>query len=559
MAYNAREVKIGNLLLGGNQPIRIQSMTSTNTLNTRATVEQSIRMIEAGCELVRIAAPGLKEATHLKVIKEELRRRGYQVPLIADIHFNPGAAETAARIVEKVRINPGNYVGRNLVNREYSEKEYQSELERIAERLYPLLKICNEHGTAIRIGTNHGSMSSRIVNRYGDTPEGMVQSALEFTRICSSAGFHNLVLSMKSSNVRVMVEACILLTEKLTAERLNYPLHLGVTEAADGEEGRLKSVAGIGALLCRGIGDTIRVSLTEAPESELSVAQAIVERFTGTNEQGSVVRQIRPDLEIRQEIEINPLPTEGRKHIGGENPPAVVIKYQGVYSLVEEDGNRTPINQPFIHINDQQIQTALPSLVHEVQQQSTAVVVAEAGSGPVRQLMMALRDAGLSPPLCLKSQQQVNTREDVIVENALNPGNLLLDGLGEGILIDADCLGEETAARIGYGLLQATRRRISRTEFIACPSCGRTLFNIQEALRQVKSYTAHLKGLKIAVMGCIVNGPGEMADADYGYVGAGHGKVTLYKGKEAIHRNVPEKDAVEALVQLIKASGDWRD
>ena len=559
MAYSTREVKIGNLLLGGNQPIRVQSMTNTNTLDTLATVEQSIRMIEAGCELVRITTPGLKEAGHLQVIKAELKKRGYAVPIIADIHFNPGAAEIAARMVEKVRINPGNYVDRSVAKTAYSEKEYQWELERIGERLYPLLKICKEYGTAIRIGTNHGSLSRRIVNRYGDTPEGMVQSALEFTRICNKEGFHNLVLSMKSSNVRVMLQACRLLAERLTAQGLNYPLHLGVTEAADGEDGRLKSVAGIGALLARGIGDTIRVSLTEAPEFELPVAKAIVDRFQRKHENGGVKRHIRPDLEIHHEMGENPLLTDVRGKIGGKIPPAVVLKYQGTYFLAEEDGSRTALNQPLIHINDSQIETSLPLLIQAVQQQAGAVIVTEAGSGLVRQLMTALRDAGLNPPVILKSPQVVKNMADFIVENALNPGNLLLDGLGEGIVLDADYLGEETAVRIGYGLLQATRRRISRTEFIACPSCGRTLFNIQEALRQVKSRTAHLKGLKIAVMGCIVNGPGEMADADYGYVGAGHGKVTLYKGKEAVNRRIPETDAVEALVQLIKVGGDWRE
>lgn len=559
MAYKAREVRIGNLWLGGNQPIRVQSMTSTHTLDTLATVEQSIRIIEAGGELVRITAPGLKEAANLRVIKNELKKRGYVVPLIADIHFNPHAAEIAARIVEKVRINPGNYTDKSNVKTAFPEKEYALEIERIWERLKPLLKICKEYGTAIRIGVNHGSLSQRILNRYGDTPEGMVQSALEFTRICNEEGFQNLVLSMKSSNVQLMVQACRLLADRLALEGLNYPLHIGVTEAADGEDGRLKSVAGIGALLARGIGDTIRVSLTESPELELPVAKAIVNRFQYKHTPEDTRRYIRPDLEIHHEIERIPFFSDGKGRIGGKNPPAVVLKYKGTYFMAEENGSRTPLTETLLYISDIQIQSALAVFVDTLQQQPDAVIVVEAGSGSVRQLINALRDAGLNPPILLKSPQEVNNVADALIENALNPGNLLLDSLGDGIILDADILGEEAAVRIGYGLLQITRRRISRTEFIACPSCGRTLFNIQEALREVKVRTAHLKGLKIAVMGCVVNGPGEMADADYGYVGAGNGKVNLYKGKEAVSRSISEVDAVEALVQLIKANGDWRD
>ncbi|MBK6966178.1 MAG: (E)-4-hydroxy-3-methylbut-2-enyl-diphosphate synthase [Bacteroidales bacterium] len=575
MEYHSKVVSIGNLLLGGNQPIRLQSMTNTNTLDTRATVEQSVRMIEAGCEMVRITAPGLKEAAHLQVIKDELKKRGYQVPLIADIHFNPGAAELAARIVEKVRINPGNYTDRNTRGRTaYTESEYNFELERVAERLAPLLNICREHGTAIRIGTNHGSLSQRIVSRYGDTAEGMVQSALEFTRICESQGFRNLVLSMKSSNVRVMVNAYLILAEKLMAEGLNYPLHLGVTEAGDGEDGRLKSIAGIGALLARGIGDTIRVSLTEEPEFELPVARAITERFQRTDEYGAVKRTVRPDLFIENEISKEKIPSETSGVIGGKNLPVLILKKNDRLFLASETGElnllpHSQVNSEEVHLNDDMpalisigddlIKRSLPQFLNKLKDKPRYIIMAEAGAPALRQLIAEIRARDLRNPLILKSSVKAMNAEDLLLENSLNPGNLLIDGFGDGLCIESDELIENEAVRIGFGLLQATRMRFTRTEFIACPSCGRTLFNIQEALRQVKERTGHLKGLKIGVMGCIVNGPGEMADADYGYVGAGNGKVTLYKGKEPVRPGIPENEAVEALVQLIREGGDWHE
>jgi len=574
MAYLARIVKIGTQSLGGTNPIRLQSMTSTNTLDTKATVEQSIRMIEAGCEMVRITTPGLKEASHLQVIKDELKKCVYQVPLIADIHFNPGAAEIAARIVEKVRINPGNYIDRNATKIDYSDAEYQEELERITERLRPLLKICSEHGTAIRIGTNHGSLSQRIVSRYGDTPDGMVQSALEFTRICSNLGFHNLVLSMKSSNVRVMVRAYLMLAEKLTEEGLNYPLHLGVTEAGDGEDGRLKSVAGIGALLARGIGDTIRVSLTEDPEFELPVAKAIVDRFQRTGVKGQIQRSIRPDLAIRQEISGEKRITEESGPLGGKNPAAVILVKDRKYFLAENIGSIVPLQHHIVNslddvnlesgpqmlmLNENQINNDQSGFIQKLKLNPQLVLLAEAGSDNLRQIASFLSIVGLKNPLILKTPVKSANVEEMLIENSLNPGNLLLDGIGDGICLDVDAVPEQDAVRIGFGLLQATRMRMTHTEFIACPSCGRTLFNIQEALQKVKKRTSHLKGLKIAVMGCIVNGPGEMADADYGYVGAGNGKVTLYKGKVPVQRGIPESEAVDVLVQLIKDGGDWKN
>jgi (E)-4-hydroxy-3-methylbut-2-enyl-diphosphate synthase len=575
MMYNSKVVSIGNLLLGGNHPIRLQSMTSTNTLDTRATVEQSVRMIEAGCEMVRITAPGLKEAAHLQVIKDELKKRGYQVPLVADIHFNPGAAELAARIVEKIRINPGNYIDRNFTARiEYNDAEYESELERTAERLAPLLKVCRENGTAIRIGTNHGSLSQRIMSRYGDTPEGMVQSALEFTRICSNQGFHNLVLSMKSSNVRVMVSAYLMLAEKLTAEGLNYPLHLGVTEAGDGEDGRLKSVAGIGALLARGIGDTIRVSLTEEPESELPVAKAIADRFQQTGPDGHVVRSIRPDLFIERQIIGKKTHSEASGLIGGKNLPVLILKKGDQLFFAGEKGELSPLphlkvdlqtvelngEKPgFLLIGDDLTGHSMPEIVSKLKNKPHILILAEASSSVSGQLIEKIRVNGLRNPVILKSPANTDKREDLLTEISLNPGNLLIDGISNGLCIETNGTDDAEAVSIGFGLLQATRMRMTRTEFIACPSCGRTLFNIQEALKQVKARTGHLKGLKIGVMGCIVNGPGEMADADYGYVGAGNGKVTLYKGKEPVKRGIPEAEAVESLVQLIRDGGDWVD
>lgn len=560
--------------MGGSHPIRIQSMTNTGTLDTRATVDQAIRMIEAGSELVRITAPGPKEAAHLWVIKTELKKRGFEVPLIADIHFNPEAAEIAARLVEKVRINPGNYTDRSSPGKtHWSEQEYQQELERIAEKLTPLLGICREYGTAIRIGVNHGSLSQRILSRYGDTAGGMVQSALEFTRICHQQGFHNLVLSLKSSNVRVMVEACRQLAEQLTLEGMNYPLHLGVTEAGDGEDGRLKSASGIGALLARGIGDTIRVSLTEAPEAELPVARAIVSRFHQNHPDGTITRQIRPDLSVNEEIN-GKRETAASGPLGGKNPVAVLLKQGNQLLLAGEKGEITPLPhrlvqagqalpnnlQPLMIEGDEDYLNAhLPELMETLARDNTIALLAAAGTAQLRRLENALHARKLKNPLILKSPVVAESLEDLITEISLNPGNLLIDGIGDGLCLEAKGLSNETLISAGFGLLQATRRRISRTEYIACPSCGRTLFHIQETLQQIKARTAHLKGLKIGVMGCIVNGPGEMADADYGYVGSGKGKVTLYKSKEPVKRGIPENEAVEALIALIKEGGDWKE
>lgn len=572
MQYISREISIGDLLLGGSQPIRLQSMTNTNTIETVATVEQSIRMTKAGCEMVRITAPGPREAAHLKLIKQELERQGYSVPIIADIHFNPAAAEIAATTVEKVRINPGNYAERTAPDKVFwTDTEYEAELNSIATRLGPLLKICSRQGTAIRIGVNHGSLSQRIVSRYGDTPEGMVQSALEFTRICHNEGFNDLVLSMKSSNVRIMVEAYRLLAARLQAEGLNYPLHLGVTEAGDGEDGRLKSIAGIGALLARGIGDTIRVSLTEDPEYEIPVARQIVERFQTTDASGKVQRKIRPDLQITSEIYCK-RETLASGPIGGNNPVALLILKNEQLFLAGENGAISPLphqswkpGEPnekskqlkWFMADEVMILESPGEIINQFRIDEKLIILAKAGAEPLRKLAKSLSDTGLKNPLILSSTVVSETTEHLLTENSLNPGNLLIDGVGDGICLDVSKVAVDDAIRIGLGLLQATRMRISRTEFIACPSCGRTLFNIQDTLQQVKARTGHLKGLRIGVMGCIVNGPGEMADAHYGYVGSGKGKVTLYKGKVPVKRGIPESEAVDALVELIKEGGDW--
>jgi len=457
----SRIVQIGNLTIGGNHPVRIQSMTNTNTMDTAATVAQCIRLHEAGCEMVRITAPGIQEAENLYHIKKELNKQGIQIPIIADIHFNPKAAEIAAQIVEKVRINPGNYVDRNRGKVDYSDKEYQLELEKIAKRLNPLLSICKANGTTIRIGTNYGSLSERILAKYGNTPKGMVESAMEFVQICKDFGFQNLILSMKASRVKIMIEANKLLVEHLTKSGNYYPLHLGVTEAGNGDEARIKSAAGIGSLLASGIGDTIRVSLAEEPEAEIPVAKKLVNYYARN---GNAVHQNKPKISI----------------IGKNDPPVSKMQYAGI---------------PFDEL-----------------------------------LIRSAVDFTL--------QHQETDVRDILITNQGQTDNAHLETLGQNIL-------------------QALGIRHFKTEFIACPSCGRTQFNLISALEKVKKHTSHLENLTIAVMGCIVNGPGEMADADYGYVGVGPGKVTIYKGSSPILKNITEQDAVQALIDLIKKEGDW--
>lgn len=622
----SREVTIGEVPLGGDNPIRIQSMTTTDTMDTEKTVEQSIRMIEAGCEYVRITAPSKKEAENLKAIKDSLREKGYKTPLVADIHFTPNAAEIAAKIVEKVRVNPGNYADKKkFENIEYTDDTYQKELERIEERFTPLVKICKEEGIAMRIGTNHGSLSDRILSRYGDTPMGMVESALEFLRICEKHDFKNIVLSMKASNTQVMVQAYRLLLIKMAEEGMNYPLHLGVTEAGDGEDGRIKSAVGIGTLLEDGIGDTIRVSLTEEPEAEIPVAKALAERYQN--------RGNHKPIPAISNNPINPYEYNRRSsreiiNIGGKHHPIVfgdlsgrekitaaslfpfgynyavsLDKYNisdlacdyifignntvdfeipGTLGLVTSAKNwqkqadkprlyplfsvddylDTDFHSPQLNFINARIEELSELFMETIENDPTAVLVIETdnehGMAEQRRMFIELMNNECSSPVVIKRSYQELTDDKFQLYSATDIGALFIDGLGDGIWIDAtNCGSKQFINSTSFGILQATRTRISKTEYISCPSCGRTLFDLQETTAKIRAKTNHLKGVKIGIMGCIVNGPGEMADADYGYVGTGPGKITLYKEKEVVRKNVPELEAVDALIDLIKQHGDW--
>lgn len=500
-SYKSSVVSIGTLLLGGTHPIRLQSMTNTNTLDTRASVAQCIRIIEAGADLVRLTAQGVKEAENLANIKKKLRRAGFETPLIADIHFNPSAAETAARIVEKVRINPGNYVDKRAAFKKtnLSEKEYNEELERIHERLLPLIKICRENKTVIRIGINHGSLSDRIMTRYGNTPEGMVQSAFEFIRIFKSENFNDLVLSMKSSDTIVLLESNRLLVNRMQKEQASYPIHLGVTEAGEGEDGRIRSAAGIGALLAEGIGDTIRVSLSEDPEFEIPVANEILQSLAG--ESGRVITPFG-EISVRQRrVPYKP----------------EVLKF-GSNKAYDEDG------VPYIGRMLTFMDGELP-------------VIPEGSDGNV----------------ILNPVYNEDDPEKLAIKAASQLGRYFITKQADGIcLINKGKVQGEKLNEISFSILQATDARITKTRYISCPTCGRTKFNLTDAVRKVKAATGHLTGMKIAVMGCIVNGPGEMAGADYGYVGAAEGKVHIYKGTRLVLKNVPEESAVEELLRIIE-------
>tara|TARA_Y100000766_G_scaffold283283_1_gene298507 strand:- start:1723 stop:3612 length:1890 start_codon:yes stop_codon:yes gene_type:complete len=619
---------IGDVGVGGDNPIRIQSMTTTDTMDTLSTVEQSIRMIKAGCEIVRITAPSRKEAENLLNIKKELRDRGFNTPLVADIHFTPKAAEIAARIVEKVRINPGNYADKKKFEEiEYTDETYQKELERIKERFVPLVRICKEEGTAMRIGTNHGSLSDRILSRYGDTPLGMVESALEFLRICREENYHNIILSMKASNTKVMVQAYRLLIQKMKEDRMNYPLHLGVTEAGEGEDGRIKSAVGIGTLLEDGIGDTIRVSLTEEPEHEIPVAKYLVSRYDD-----------RIKHQIISRVENNPIDSYNYKrrntneilNIGGKQVPVVIadlslkkkitpaslynLGYR--YSVPNDKWNINDMACDYILLGNKEINFEIPGtlgliydyktwknnkskervypflnckeylkveilskqmnfiyaclndidtdLINKLKSDYTAVLIIDShnahGMAEQRRLFMNLINEDCHVPVIIGRSYIDLSEEKLQLHSATDLGALLLDGLGDGIFISAEnCGSNQNINQTAFGILQATRTRISKTEYISCPSCGRTLFDLQETTAKIRAKTNHLKGIKIGIMGCIVNGPGEMADADYGYVGTGVGKITLYKEKEVVERGIPEDKAVDALIDLIKSYGDWVD
>jgi (E)-4-hydroxy-3-methylbut-2-enyl-diphosphate synthase len=621
-----REVMVGNVGVGGDNPIRIQSMTTTDTMDTQATVEQSIRMIEAGCEIVRITAPSKKDAENLQNIKDELRARGYDTPLVADIHFTPNAAEIAARIVEKVRVNPGNYADKKKFEElEYTDETYQQELQRIKERFVPLVRICKEEGTAMRIGTNHGSLSDRILGRYGDTPLGMVESALEFLRICQEEDYHNIILSMKASNTQVMVQAYRLLIVKMKEENMNYPLHLGVTEAGEGEDGRIKSAVGIGTLLEDGIGDTVRVSLTEEPEFEIPVARELVRRYDTRKKHQNISSISNYPIDSYNYIrrESNKVLNIGEKQVPivmadfslkKKLSPASFFALGYRYSVPTDKWNIGDMACDYVFLGDEEIDFNIPGtlgvvyhydtwlkhqnedrvypflthkqylenptlskhlnivyaclpdlsteLIDRLKSDPTAVLLVDSwnahGMAEQRRLFVELINQKCTVPVIIGRAYGNLKEEELQLHAATDMGALLLDGLGDGIFIAAEnCGSDQTVNQTAFGILQATRTRISKTEYISCPSCGRTLFDLQETTAKIRAKTNHLKGVKIGIMGCIVNGPGEMADADYGYVGTGVGKITLYKEKEVVQRNIPEEQAVDALIDLIKSYGDW--
>jgi (E)-4-hydroxy-3-methylbut-2-enyl-diphosphate synthase len=622
--FPSRAIKVGSIGIGGENPIRLQSMTTVDTMDTEGTVAESIRMIDAGCELVRITAPSKNEAENLANIKKMLVDKGYNTPLVADIHFTPNAAEIAAKLIEKVRVNPGNYADKKKFEEiDYTNETYQAELERIEERFTPLVLICKEHGTAMRIGTNHGSLSDRILSRYGDTPEGMVESAMEFLRICRKNDFHEIVISMKASNTLVMVQAYRLLMKTMMDEGMNYPLHLGVTEAGDGEDGRIKSAVGIGTLLEDGIGDTIRVSLTEAPEFEIPVAKILADRYQN--------RSLYPET-TRRDYNINPFSYQRREtseinNIGGKQAPVVIMDlsnrneinpssffgagYQ--YSVPMDKWNLSDLACDYIFIGDQHIQFDIPGtlgiiqngaawlknttairtypcwsieqylasakkhdeinfiqvqtqeltdgIVDDIKKDPTAVILLSSIHPlqvmDLRSTYLQLMTANCKTPVIVHTQYTTDSEDSFMLNSAVDQGALFIDGLGDGLMITAPNIALQRVNSTAFGILQATRTRISKTEYISCPSCGRTLFDLQETTAKIRSRTSHLKGIKIGIMGCIVNGPGEMADADYGYVGTGPGKITLYKEKTVVKKNVPELEAVDELIALIREHGDW--
>lgn len=621
--YPTREITVGNIKMGGTQPIRIQSMTTTDTMDTEKSVEQSVRMIDAGCELVRLTAPSIKEAKNMGAIKAKLNEMGYDAPLVADIHFTPNAAEVAAQVIEKVRVNPGNYADKKKFEEfDFTDEGYQAELVRIEKKFRPLVEICKTNKTAMRIGTNHGSLSDRILSRFGDTPKGMVESAMEFLRICKQMDFNDLVISMKASNTLVMVQAYRLLVHTMEKEGMNYPLHLGVTEAGDGEDGRIKSAVGIGALLEDGLGDTIRVSLTEDPEFEIPVARKLIEKFSSTKN----LRPIETDLQIKY----NPFEHKRREtrqinNVGGKSVPVVFadlsskkeiqpINFYGFgynYSISLDKWTLQDLAADYVFLGDNELDFEIAgtlgavfnyekwnqhyrdkkhtfpylkntelankqilSPVYFIEYQADQLDTEEIKNHPNAILVLNTRYsnktqwyryartlmdlAKIQNPVILKYENIEKDLETVQLNVSSDAGNQFLDGFGDGIWISSTLPTVEVNS-MSFGILQATRTRISKTEYISCPSCGRTLFDLQETTAKIRSKTSHLKGLKIGIMGCIVNGPGEMADADYGYVGTGIGKIHLYKEKTIVRKNVPEAEAVDALIELIKENNDWVD
>lgn len=617
------EVEVGMISLGSDNPIRLQSMTTTDTMDTLGSVEQSIRMIDAGCELVRLTAPSKNEAENLALIKQELLARGYTTPLVADIHFTPNAAEIAAKHIEKVRVNPGNYADKKKFEEiDYTTESYHAELDRIEKKFTPLVLLCKQYNRAMRIGTNHGSLSDRILSRYGDTPEGMVASAMEFIRICEKNDYHKLVISMKASNTLVMVQAYRLLTATMLQNGRCYPLHLGVTEAGDGEDGRIKSAVGIGALLEDGLGDTIRVSLTEAPEFEIPVARKLAEKYAKQQEIIAYEHILPTDLPY------SPFAYTRRKttkvsNIGDKNVPIVVadlsqktslkpanfFAFGYAYSQELDKWNLRDQAADYVYSGKQRIDFELPGTlgvicdfgtwkeyysskkgfyplvsmselvqlnvdqlafvqVHSVEEldgevlgryPNSVLVLSTTAANKTqffRHAYITFAKRGIMQPVILRIDNEDSDSEAFQLNVSSDAGASFIDGFGDGLWLGAH-QAPQLINSTAFGILQATRTRISKTEYISCPSCGRTLFDLQETTAKIRQQTSHLKGIKIGIMGCIVNGPGEMADADYGYVGTGPGKINLYKEKTLVKKNVAEASAVEELIHLIKEHGDW--
>jgi len=548
-------VQIGNVPLGGDNPIRIQSMTSTSTLDTDASVAQCRRIFDAGADYVRLTAQGVREAHNIGEIRAALHAAGYTKPLVADIHFNPKAAFEAAATTDKVRINPGNFVdaARTFKKLEYTDEEYAAELEKIRRAVVPFLAICREHHTAVRLGVNHGSLSDRIMSRYGDTPAGMVESAMEYLRIFREENFNDVAISIKASNTVIMVETVRRLVAEMDREDMHYPLHLGVTEAGDGEDGRIKSAVGIGTLLAEGIGDTVRVSLSEEPELEIPVARKLVDYITAREGHAPIsgcfakaYNRIAPERR----------PTNAVGSIGGQNVPVVA-------TALSPADVAAIATKPDFFLSDVNWKAVDASAKSEGFSDDDVLLLTSHHANPVGEIeafIHRLWDNGCKAPVVVRMSYDDANEEDVQVKAGADFGALLLNGLVDGIVLDAPNLPNNAdAVAYSFGILQAARRRTTKTEYISCPSCGRTLYDLQHAVKEIKTATSHLKGLKIGIMGCIVNGPGEMADADYGYVGAAVGKVSLYKGKECVERNVPQDVALTHLIDLIKANGDWTE
>jgi len=623
LTYSRRHtiaVNIGNILMGGENEIRLQSMTNTNTLDTEATVAQTIRIAKKGAHYVRITAPTSREAEHLAIIKTELLKQNCNVPIIADIHFSPKAAEIAAKNIEKVRINPGNYIDTKKFKQiDSSNEEYNAEVEKIKEKFIPLINICKENGTAMRIGTNHASLSDRIMSKYGDSPLGMVESTLEFLRICVTEKYFNVVISLKAGNPIVMIHAYRLLVKKMQEERMEFPLHLGVTEAGEGDDGRIKSAIGIGSILADGIGDTIRVSLTEDPEAEIPVAQIIANIFEKSNMNFQILdSNIDGTTPFYSPYEFSKRKSFAVENVGGSNIPIVIANIENFENINQNTfelfgyktnsgklkkeetapdyfyvgNNKTQKTEDYINIiqnknsnnkfqyielNDYNSSSNLENQIRfvslgpenvnstnlqKIKNDKSAIIVAEISKEKsaihqTRYLFFVLEKENIKNPVILK--YKIKTIDEYnLIKVAAESGSIFIDGLGDGLWIDSEQIKDnKKCVETSFRILQACRVRITKTEYISCPSCGRTLFDLQETAAKIREKTSHLKGLKIGIMGCIVNGPGEMADADYGYVGTGHGKVTLYKQKEIVKKNIPQKTAVEELINLLKENNDW--